>query len=75
MRHGVKTMQIPEETERPELQIGGEDGNAYMIIGRAQKAWRRAGLSTSAWKEIEREMVSGDYDHLINTVMKHFDTE
>mgnify|MGYP005819696551 FL=1 len=69
-------MQIPPvEHERPELQIGGEDGNAYMIIGRASKAWRGAGLPAEAWKEIEREMVSGDYDHLINTVMKHFDTE
>ena len=69
-------MQIPPvEHERPELQIGGEDGNAYMIIGRASKAWRRAGLPAEAWAEIEREMVSGDYDNLISTVMKHFDTE
>ena len=69
-------MQIPPvEHERPELQLAGEDGNAYMIIGRASKAWRRAGLPAEAWAEIEREMVSGDYDNLISTVMKHFDTE
>ena len=53
-----------------EVQLSGEDGNAFFIIGRTRQALRRAGVDS---KEIERfgeEAMSGDYDNVIQTVMR-----
>ena len=53
-----------------EVQLSGEDGNAFAIIGAVAKAMRRAGLSKDAVNEFQQAAMSGDYDNVLQTAMK-----
>jgi hypothetical protein len=48
------------------------DGNAFAILGKAQRAARKV-WTADEWKEFQTEATSGDYDHLIQCVLGHFD--
>jgi hypothetical protein len=52
-----------------EIDLTGPDGNAFMLIGRAGNLAKQLGLDAKAIRE---EMMSGDYEHLVNTFDKHF---
>ena len=54
------------------LELVGQDGNAFSILGRAQKAARRAGLSREVIEKFMAEATSGDYNHLLGTTMEWF---
>ena len=56
-----------------EVQLSGEDGNAFFIMGRASRAARRAGLTQDQIDEFLKEAKSGDYDHVLQTCMQYFD--
>lgn len=62
-----------ESTEKPALQLVGQDGNAFVIMGLAQSAARKAGWTKEQIQEYLDEAKSGDYDHLLQTTMKYFD--
>lgn len=61
--------------KKPKLKMVGEDGNAFAILGRAKRAWDRAGGSKEEWSRISKEAKSGDYNHLLCTMMEHFDVD
>jgi hypothetical protein len=54
-----------------QIQLVGQDGNAFFILGRVQGAMKRANLSKEQIKEFMDEATSGDYNHLLRTVMKY----
>jgi hypothetical protein len=56
------------------VKLFGEDGNAFAIIGRVKKALRKAGLNQEA-EEFVKEATSGDYNHLLCTVMKYVEDD
>jgi hypothetical protein len=56
------------------VQLSGEDGNAYFIIGRVIRALREAGVDNAEVREFSYEATSGDYDHLLRTVMAWVET-
>jgi len=62
-------------TRFPEIHVPlvGEDGNAFAILGRVQRAMRRAGVEAEERAAFQSEATSGDYDHLIRTVMEWVD--
>ncbi len=60
------------KVDRPVLVLVGEDGNAFNILGRARRALRDAGRGYE-WAAFEAEATSGDYDHLLATVMRWFE--
>lgn len=55
------------------VQLVGEDGNAFFIMGRVTYALRKAGASQKEIAEYMRESTSGDYNHLLQTAMKWVD--
>lgn len=57
----------------PEVKLIGEDGNAFAILGRCRRAAKKAGWTDDEWQRFQREATSGDYDHLLATVMEWFD--
>lgn len=57
------------------VRLVGEDGNAFAILGRVQKALTKAGVSKEERKEFFDEATSGDYDDLLQTCMKWVDVE
>ena len=58
------------EQKRPKLRLIGRDGNAFAILGAARKVARENKMD---WDKISAEAMSGDYDHLLGTIMKYFD--
>lgn len=52
------------------VELSGEDGNAFMIIGRVARALRRAGVADPIVKQFSDDATSGDYDNVIATAMK-----
>jgi hypothetical protein len=53
-----------------EVQLVGNDGNAFAILGTVSKALRRAGVSAEEVSDFNAEATSGDYDHLLQTAMR-----
>ena len=60
---------------KPEVQLLGQDGNAFAIMGACQQAARRAGWDKEKIDSVLSEMMEGDYDHLLRTAMKHFEVD
>lgn len=52
-----------------EIDLTGPDGNAFVLIGMAGRLAKQLGLDAN---EIKTEMMSGDYENLVNTFDKHF---
>lgn len=52
------------------VQLTGQNGNAFAIIGAVRQALRDAGEHEAA-QEFMKEAMSGDYDHLLQTAMRY----
>jgi len=52
-----------------EIDLTGPDGNAFVLLGTANKLAKQLGLDGKA---IQSEMMSGDYENLIKVFDKHF---
>jgi hypothetical protein len=61
--------------ENVTVELVGQDGNAFAILGRVQSALRRGGASQEAIRDFVAEATSGDYDHLLRTVMRYVNVE
>jgi hypothetical protein len=48
-----------------QVQLSGNDGNAFAIMGAVQKALKREGASKEELNQYFQESTSGDYDHLL----------
>ena len=64
---------IRDREEQPrkqrEIDLSGPEGNAFCIMGYAQRWGKQLGLDTEL---ILAEMQSGDYDNLIKVFDDHF---
>ena len=60
---------------RPPVKLTGTDGNAFAVLGVCRRAALEAGWSDDEIAKFMTEAMSGDYDFLIGTAMKHFDVE
>jgi len=54
------------------FQLVGVDSNAFGIMGAAQKAAKKAGLTEEQIEEYLTEAMSGDYNNVITTTLKYF---
>ena len=59
--------------ELPEVELSGADGNAFGIMGKVEKAMKKfySKEATTKYNEYYKEATSGDFDHLLQTTMKH----
>lgn len=55
---------------KPELNLRDANGNAYALLARAKQI---AEANNMDWAAIEKEAKAGDYDHLLQTLMQHFE--
>lgn len=65
-----------KKTKKPTLYLGnimGPEGNAYVILGRAQSVAREKKMTN--WEEINKDAMSGDYSHLLQVIEKHFNVK
>ena len=63
------------ERPRPTVRLVGRDGNAFMVLGLAFRALKKAGWSKEERDAFQVEATAGDYNHLLATVMKYLDVE
>jgi hypothetical protein len=71
---------MPEDPTQPrypevQVQLSGQDGNAFAILGRTTAALRSAGVSQEEIDAYFAEATSGDYDHLLQTTMAWVNSE
>jgi hypothetical protein len=68
---GAPSPDAQDDIRHPDVvvQLTGEDGNAYAILGTVQRALRQAGHGDEA-AEFFAEATSGDYNHLLRTCMR-----
>jgi hypothetical protein len=61
----------PDEIRHPdvEVQLTGQDGNAFAVLGAVRKALVDAGYHDEV-EAFLAEATSGDYDHLLGTCMR-----
>jgi len=52
-----------------ELDLTGQEGNAFVLLGYARKLSLQLGLD---WHKVQDEMTSDDYEHLVQTFDKYF---
>lgn len=60
---------------RAVVNLVGHDGNAYAIICACRSAARKAGWSDAEIQLVQNEMMSGDYDHLLQVAINNFDVQ
>jgi len=53
-----------------DVQLTGEDGNAFAILGAVVKGLKKAGASPVEIDEFQQEAMSGDYNHLLRVCMQ-----
>ena len=65
---------IREKTPKKEIIIDltGPDGNAFHLIGVAQKLAVKCGYEPEERAKLTTEMMSGDYEHLLEVFDKNF---
>ena len=59
----------PRSYDLTQIDITGQDGNAFALLGYAKRFAKQLGLDANA---ITTEMMQGDYDHLLDTFEGHF---
>ncbi len=56
---------------RPPCKLSGTDGNVFAVIGRVQKALRRAGEESRAHEFVERAFGAGSYDEVLRLCFEY----
>ena len=57
------------------VRLVGEDGNAFAILGRTRRSLQHAGASDTDVAAFISEATTGDYDHLLATVLRWVEVE
>jgi hypothetical protein len=57
-----------------EVRLSGEDGNAFAILGRVQRALRKAGVTQEEVSAYMDEATGGTFEHLLRTTMAWVET-
>ena len=58
-----------KKTSGIEIDLTSPDGNAFVLMGMASKFAKQLGLNKD---EIISDMMSGNYEHLLEVFEKHF---
>ena len=66
----------PEKNSlRPKMQLIGQDGNIFAIMGRASRLLKNAGQSDKAKEMCDRVTASQSYSEALNIVSEYVETE
>lgn len=53
-----------------QVELVGQDGNAFAVLGSVLYALRKAGVSKDERDQFVSEATAGDYDNLLRVVMR-----
>jgi len=68
-------MDTNKDNAKVVLNLVGVDGNAFSIMGAFSKAASRQGFDKAHIDAVLEEAMSGDYDHLLQVILKNTTTE
>ena len=57
------------------VQLIGEDGNAFAILGKVRREMKKAGVAQEVIDQYQEDATSGDYDHLLGVTMEYVNVE
>jgi hypothetical protein len=60
-------------TKRVTMTLEGEDGNAFHLLGAFAHHARQQGWSREEIEAVRTEATAGDYDHLLQTLLRYVD--
>ncbi|MFA5416925.1 MAG: hypothetical protein WC341_00565 [Bacteroidales bacterium] len=60
---------MPPKYPKITVKLTGEDGNAFAILGSVVAKLKQENIPTDEIAKFKKEAMSGDYDHLLQTVM------
>ena len=61
--------------QKPQMQLLGEDGNIFAILGRASRLLNRAGMKAQSDEMFRRVTACGDYYEALNIISEYVETE
>lgn len=64
-------MSTETKPKRVTLNLVGLDGNAFFLIGAFMRQAKREGWTPDEIDAVVKECESGDYDHLLQTLIRH----
>ena len=59
-------------SKKPEIDLNGPDGNAFCLMGYAKQYAKQLCYNREKIDEIIRDMMAGDYEHLLEVFENHF---
>jgi hypothetical protein len=65
---------ISEKRQSITIDLTGPEGNAFYLIGKARQLGLALGKSTEEIADIQIDMTSGDYEHLLKVFEDNFGT-
>jgi hypothetical protein len=65
----IKEISLPDNLEKPELELVGLDGNAFSVMGAVSGALKDAGNDKDVIDSYRKQAMAGDYDHLLRVSM------
>lgn len=60
---------------KPYINLIGEDGNIFAILGRASRALKQAGMADQTKEMFSRVTSCGSYDEALNIISEYVETE
>ncbi len=67
---------IKDKSEMParklEIDLSGPQGNAFVLLGYCSKLGKALHMSNNQITNIKLDMMSSDYEHLVEVFDKHF---
>lgn len=64
-----------DKMKKPTVKLLGEDGNIFVISGKARNALKKAGLEEQGNEMINRVFKAKDYDEALRIVMEYVEPE
>ena len=64
-----------QRPQKPKMELLGQDGNIFGILGRASRLLKRAGMWKQADEMCDRMMTSESYNEALNIISEYVDTE
>lgn len=59
--------------KKVDLELAGLDGNAFSLLGAFKRQAKREKWTSDEISAVIDEAMSGDYDHLLQTLISHTD--
>lgn len=72
---GFVQEQRPQRPQRPKMELLGQDGNIFSILGRASALLKQAGMKDQADEMFQRVTASGSYEQALNIISEYVETE